>query len=409
MLTTISNNRILSQQVQQFFHAAIAALIFVLSEWIFTITKPSILSITNWGQKLLVLFHGFIFFSAVGILSLLILYLISLLFKQRARSLFVNIGSIVPAAFLASTILLMIDNFTYTVFRFGILDSFNIRRALYALVFLVIFYFCFKLFSLFLSLKIKRIPIKVGVILVVFLGVVVTVPTLIKTRAQQTQLLNDQIALLYDLISSEELPNIILIGSDGLSASHMSVYGYERETTPNIASFANDALFVENNFTNSANTVGSIISILTGKYPTETRTLYPPDMLVGSDAFEHFPAILRSLGYYNVQFGTPYYVDAYAQGMLYGFDEVNGKMANKDLFTQLSYIGFSTYDSFFISNSINRAADRLYHIFFIKYITDPYAFVSRGEAENTDLVKINEVVSVIESHPNQPVLYMRIC
>ncbi|HAE85770.1 MAG TPA: hypothetical protein DCG78_04590 [Anaerolineaceae bacterium] len=364
MLTKISNNRILSQWVQQCYHAAIAALIFVLSEWIFTVTKPSILSITNWGQKLLVLFHGFIFFSAVGILSLLILYLISLLFKQRAKSLFVNIGSIVPAAFLASTILLMVDNFTYTVFRFGILDSFNIRRALYALVFLVIFYFCFKLFSLLLSLKIKRIPLKIGIILVVFLGVVVTVPTLITTRAQQTQLLNDQIAPLSDLISSEELPNIILIGSDGLSASHMSVYEYERETTPNITKFANDALFVENNFTNSANTVGSIISILTGKYPTETRTLYPPDMLVGSDAFEHFPAILRSLGYYNVQFGTPYYVDAYAQGMLYGFDEVNGKMAYKDSFTQLNYAGFSTYDSFFISNSLTRVTDRLYHIFF---------------------------------------------
>jgi len=143
MLTKISNNRILSQWVQQCFHAAIAALIFVLSEWIFTITKPSILSITNWGQKLLVLFHGFIFFSILSILFLIILGLISLLFKQKTRALFVNIGSIVPAAFLASTILLMIDNFTYTVFRFGIIDSFNIRRALYALVFLVHFLFLF--------------------------------------------------------------------------------------------------------------------------------------------------------------------------------------------------------------------------------------------------------------------------
>ena len=403
MLSKISNNRVLSQWVQQCFHAAIAALIFVLSEWIFTITKPSILSITNWGQKFLVLFHGIIFFSAIGILSLLILYLISLLFSQRARSLFVNMGSVVPAAFLASTILLMIDNFTYTVFRFGILDSFNIRRALYALVFLVIFYFCFKLFSLLLSLKIKRIPLKVGVILVVFLGVVVTAPTLIGTRAQQIQLLNDQIASLSDLTSSEKLPNIILIGSDGLSASHMSVYGYERETTPNITRIAKDSLFVENNFTNSGNTVGSIISILTGKYPTETRVLYPPDMLVGPDAFEHFPAILKSFGYYSVQLGTPYYVDAYAQGVLYGFDEVNGKLANKDLFTQLNYSGFSTFDSFFISNALSRVTDRLYHIFFIKYITDPYSFVTRGEVKNTDLIKINEIISIMESHRDQPV------
>lgn len=403
MFAKISDNRILSQWVQLFFQTATAALIFVLSEWIFTVTKPSILSTTNWWQKLLVLFHGFIFFSALGILFLLILSLISLLFKQMNRALFVKIGNTVPAAFLASTILLLIDNFTYTVFRIGILSSFNIRRVLYALIFLVIFYFCFKLFSLLLSLKIKRISLKVGVILVVLLGVVVTVPTLIKTRAQQTQLFNDQIAPFSNLISSEKLPNIILIGSDGLSASHMSVYGYERETTPNITRIAKDSLFVENNFTNSGNTVGSIISILTGKYPTETRALYPPDMLVGPDAFEHFPAILKSLGYYNVQLGTPYYVDAYAQGVLYGFDEVNGKLANKDLFTQLNYSGFSTYDSFFISNALSRVTDRLYHIFFIKYITDPYSFVTRGEVKNTDLIKINEIISIMESHRDQPV------
>ena len=103
-------------------------------------------------------------------------------------------------------------------------------------------------------------------------------------------------------------------------------------------------------------------------------------MLVGPDAFEHFPAILKSFGYYSVQLGTPYYVDAYAQGVLYGFDEVNGKLANKDLFTQLNYSGFSTFDSFFISNTLSRVTDRLYHIFFIKYITDPYSFVTRGES-----------------------------
>ena len=157
MLSKISNNRVLSQWVQQCFHAAIAALIFVLSEWIFTITKPSILSITNWGQKFLVLFHGIIFFSAIGILSLLILYLISLLFSQRARSLFVNIGSVVPAAFLASTILLMIDNFTYTVFRFGIVNSQGIGRGIYLIIYLVVFYFCFRF--LVLSQQMVSTPI----------------------------------------------------------------------------------------------------------------------------------------------------------------------------------------------------------------------------------------------------------
>ncbi len=46
--------------------------------------------------------------------------------------------------------------------------------------------------------------------------------------------------------SSNQKPNIILIGIDSLRADHMGVYGYHRNTTPHIAKFAESAtLFVE--------------------------------------------------------------------------------------------------------------------------------------------------------------------
>jgi hypothetical protein len=391
MLSKISNNRVLSQWVQQCFHAAIAALIFVLSEWIFTITKPSILSITNWGQKFLVLFHGFIFFSAIGILSLLILYLISLLFSQRARSLFVNMGSVVPAAFLASTILLMIDNFTYTVFRFGIVNSQGIGRGIYLIIYLVVFYFCFRFFLFLLTLRVRYIRLKVGVLLLIVIGTFFILPF---NKLKVESIVQG---------STEKLPNIILMSSDGVSASHMSAYDYERQTTPNIDDFKKDSLFVENNFTNSANTVGSYISVLTGKYPTKTRVLYPPDMLRDIDAFEHLPAILKSLNYYNVQLGVKHYVDAYSQGILNGFDEVNGQIAQNDTYIMFSEIGFNTTDSYFLSSCFDRISERLLHIFFMRNMVDSYELVTQNDKSTTnDKNKIENIFSIIDYNKEKP-------
>ena len=111
--------------------------------------------------------------------------------------------------------------------------------------------------------------------------------------------------------SSINLPNIILFSVEGLDASHLSVFGYERDTTPFLDEIADDSLIAENNFTNSLKTAGSIVSLLTGKYPTTTRVLFPPDILRADDSYQHLPGILRNAGYYAAQFGQKYYVDAY--------------------------------------------------------------------------------------------------
>lgn len=91
-------------------------------------------------------------------------------------------------------------------------------------------------------------------------------------------------------------PNIFLLTADGLNADHMSVYGYDRDTTPFLKSISSELMILENHFTNSSATSGSIISIFTGKYPADTRVLYPPDILDDKDAFQRLPGILRSLG-----------------------------------------------------------------------------------------------------------------
>jgi len=95
--------------------------------------------------------------------------------------------------------------------------------------------------------------------------------------------------------ANTELPNFFLITADGLNADHMSIYGYERKTTPFLDRWENQSSLVENGFTNSAKTTGSLISTITGKYPSDTRVLFPPDVLKNENSYQHLPQILKVL------------------------------------------------------------------------------------------------------------------
>lgn len=63
-------------------------------------------------------------------------------------------------------------------------------------------------------------------------------------------------------------PNVLLIVLDAARVDHFSCYGYERATTPNIDSFAADAVQFENAFAAGPWTPPSHASMFTGKYPT---------------------------------------------------------------------------------------------------------------------------------------------
>lgn len=62
-------------------------------------------------------------------------------------------------------------------------------------------------------------------------------------------------------------PNIILITLDTLRADHVSIYGYEKKTTPNIDAFARDSILFANAFTPIPLTSPAHTSIMTGNLP----------------------------------------------------------------------------------------------------------------------------------------------
>lgn len=70
---------------------------------------------------------------------------------------------------------------------------------------------------------------------------------------------------------TQSAPNIIILVFDALSAKHMSVYGYRRETTPNLARFAEKATVYHAHHAGGNFTTSGTSSLLTGTYPWSHR------------------------------------------------------------------------------------------------------------------------------------------
>lgn len=96
--------------------------------------------------------------------------------------------------------------------------------------------------------------------------------------------------------ASQERPSIILVVADALRAQSMSLYGNDRETTPNLDQWARSATVYVSSHANSTSTKPSMTSILTGKHPLSHGRLTKAQPPVNSG--EHLLRILRDRGYY---------------------------------------------------------------------------------------------------------------
>ncbi len=65
-----------------------------------------------------------------------------------------------------------------------------------------------------------------------------------------------------------DMPNVVLVVIDTLRADHVSSYGYERKTTPQIDAIAKRGVLFENAITQAPWTAASIASLFTGLYPS---------------------------------------------------------------------------------------------------------------------------------------------
>ncbi len=366
---------------------------YIFMEWFFYVTKPSFMDFMPFATKLgILLLPGLLFAAACLGLLLLLFGIQRLPGLSRYPRVFLGLGAVLPAMFLSATALMMLDNFTYTVFKFGVVSTKGIQRGIYGLFFLALL----AGFTAWAARRIfKYIPHK-------------RLDPALKSRVYASAaLLALSIPLgvsLYLAAPSTDpgmqigeparQPNILLIGSDGLNADDLSMYGNQPDTTPFLRELAGKSLLAENNFTNANITSGSLVAMFTSKLPTQTRMLYPPDVLKGNDAFQHLPGILKNAGYYNAEISVDYYADPNMLNLQDGFVMVNGRSVTIGRLYTLSRRYLPENAAYFLSVTAKRITDRLLHIYYLRSMPNPYAAVTQQLSDMSDIDRLGMLVSL---------------
>ena len=384
-------------------------------EWLFFTTKPSFMDSMSFGYKVeILLLAGFVLVELIIPLLVILRVLGWIPGPTQKWQVFHFIGAVLPAFFYAITCLLLIDNFTYTLFKFGIVTSKGVFRGGYAILLIILFAVWYRqvirmirtppvstLGEIAQSTKPRaffwqRFQVWLGIsLLALSLGFgLVRIGEKINSTDEGGGLIKRQ-------------PNIVLLSAEGLIDKNLSLYEYDRDTTPHLRQLAATGLLAENNFTNSSHTTGSVFSVLTGKYPTQTRVLYLPNIFQGEDAYQHLPGILERSGYLTYQITFPYYVDAYDMNMQEGFDEVNGRTIDQSkifLFTRRFHLEEVGY---FLPRLYERITSRILHIFYIRSMPDPYSYVIQAvdpdlQPQLSDQERIRQLIHLL-LRSDQPV------
>ncbi len=116
-------------------------------------------------------------------------------------------------------------------------------------------------------------------------------------------------------------PNIILVTFDGLSPRHMSVYGYNRPTTPFIEKWAQKSSIFTKTISDSSYTGPTTASLMTGKRTWTHRRLSHQkiDTPIKAD-IENLAKLLKENGYYNLAFAQNEIAHVKFLGMSNSFD-----------------------------------------------------------------------------------------
>lgn len=372
--------------------------LLVLMEWLFFVTKPSFLAALDPGSRLVVLALTPLPMLLLAAFLLIPLALTGRLLRQRpgaARWIY-RAAILVPAAILGSLFMLMVDNFSNTMLGWSLQRSAGFTRVVAVILVAGAFILGFRTANRWLRFFAGRLRLGAGA---AGLCLAVSLATLLAAGGGHSSSRDLGLAGLDGL--ADPLPNILLLGSDGLSAKHLSAYGYERATTPYLEKLVPYSLFCENSFSNCDHTTGSLSSMLTGRLPTETRVTYPPDILTGDQSYLHLPGLLKQLGYFTEQICIRHYGDAFDVNMRDGFD----RAAFRDRETAQAssrWVGLVGQEANLFSETIaDRIGVRLAHT--VGLGTLPSAFEEAVHAErldgDTDAERYSGLVETLNNAP----------
>lgn len=350
-----------------------AVLFYMLMEWVFVATKPSFMSILPFSERARILILSPVPLVAASAVACGVLGLAAKALP-RARGGLVRAGLLWPGGTLAASFLLLLDNFTYTLFRVGVQTAAGFWRFGYLLVFLWFWRWGFRLAEGGLRGILQgRAPARtMGWIMA---AAIAAAGVGLAAGRDPGRARMDPVRP--SAAGGPRMPNVLLLTPDGISAEHVSAYGYERETTPFLRSFsAARALVCENGFSNANTSGGSLASLLTGKLPTAVKLFYPPEILTGRNAYEHLPGLLRQFGYRNMDIGARQFADAYDLNLLNAFDEANGRKESRNVGQGPigEWLGMNA--GYFLGYTWERLRDRVLHFSGLRNFESTYELVA---------------------------------
>lgn len=178
-------------------------------------------------------------------------------------------------------------------------------------------------------------------------------------------------------LRAPEEKNVLLIGIDALRADHMSAYGYERETTPNIDALAESGAIFRNCYTAAPWTLPSFFSMLTSTYPSvhqygtnfhgevmaTTAAIWKIGTISPDYGIKTLAEILRERGYYTVAFVNNPFLSIRNE-FDRGFDEFN------------QYAPTSVEGVGMVLQWLDRHRSDKFFLFF--HVMDPHDFALKG-------------------------------
>jgi len=122
-------------------------------------------------------------------------------------------------------------------------------------------------------------------------------------------------------------PNIILITTDALSYSHTTLGGYHRDTTPNLAKWAEEATVFENAFALSSSTRLALPGLIAGQFNSMIKMkngrTHPYSFVANTPTLA---SLLKKQGYRTVFVpGEKYFLKSRWPGVSIGFDVVDAE------------------------------------------------------------------------------------
>lgn len=392
-------SRFATQLLRSFLLFIVSSYLYIFLEWVFFVTKPSLFTTLSSLEALTVLAISPLFVLVNGTLGFLTAALLAALLGFVNLNTFRCLILLTPATVLiTATVVLLIDNFTNTLFGFNAGSFLGPQRYGYALVYIVVFVVSLRqlLFLLATDLgKLSETIIKFGVFSLLFISFCFAL-------VSQTRIVSMGDAA--TARPQRELPNILILSSDGVSAKHMSAYGYSRPTTPFIETLLPEALVFENHHTNAAQTTAAVGALLSGKLPTRTHVIFRPDIFKGVDVYQHLPGVLKNLGYYLGDFSVRHFADPYDLNMRNAFHYANYRQLDEaNVYLQTPRVIELAFPFIlpFIEQSFGRVENRVLHAFGIRDFNDPFAEVTQlnHASQGSDSQRISDLLDFIDKAP----------